>query len=71
METIDLHGVKHADVRRALDIFYWRLIQQKAQHAKVITGNSSEMKSLVKETSSEYGFSVMDTDSPYLIITLV
>jgi DNA-nicking Smr family endonuclease len=57
MNTIDLHGVKHEDVSRLLDSFLWQNMQKKIKEVRVITGNSDEMKRIVRETLSDYGFS--------------
>jgi DNA-nicking Smr family endonuclease len=56
MNTIDLHGVKHEDVSRLLDSFLWQNMQKKIKEVRVITGNSDEMKRIVRETLSDYGF---------------
>lgn len=58
MKSIDLHGIKHADVRKTLDIFFWKMIQKNENEFKVITGYSETMKSIVKEICEEYDFSV-------------
>lgn len=56
MNEIDLHGLKHEDVSRTLDSFLWENMQKKNKEVKVITGNSDEMKRIVRETISDYGF---------------
>lgn len=58
MRSIDLHGVKHADVQRKLDSFFWEMMQKNVTEFRVITGFSDKMKSIVKETCNEYGFKV-------------
>jgi hypothetical protein len=60
MKSIDLHGVKHEDVRRKLDIFYWEVMQKNITQVEVITGVSKSMKDIVYEISGEYGFSVIE-----------
>lgn len=56
MNEIDLHGLKHEDVPRTLDGFLWQNMQKKIKEVRVITGNSDEMKRIVRETISDYGF---------------
>lgn len=60
MKSIDLHGVKHADVQRILDQFFWEMIQKNITQFRVITGFSSTMKNIVKDVCDEYGFEVED-----------
>lgn len=57
MKSIDLHGTKHEDVSKLLDAFLWSAMQKKESSVIAITGNSSEMKRIVKDTISDYGFS--------------
>lgn len=57
---IDLHGVKHADVQRNLDVFFWDCMQKKLSRVEVVTGISPKMKEIVREVSKEYGFNVLD-----------
>ena len=33
---IDLHGVKHENVSRYLDIFFWEMLQKKVTQVEVI-----------------------------------
>lgn len=56
MKSIDLHGVKHADVQRKLDKFFWQMIQENRKEFKVITGFSDKMKSIVRNVCNDYGF---------------
>lgn len=60
MKSIDLHGVRHEDVRRELDTFYWEVMQKNITQVEVITGVSKAMKDIVYEVSAEYGFSVLE-----------
>ncbi len=60
MSKIDLHGVKHDDVQRKLDIFFWEMIQRKKSQVEVITGISTRMKDIVKLTCQDYGFKVIE-----------
>lgn len=57
---IDLHGVKHQDVQRKLDVFFWECMQKKINQVEVITGISPRMKEIVKEVCSDYGFDVIE-----------
>lgn len=52
---LDLHGVKHIDVKRELDKFFWQAMQSKIHQVEVITGHSREMKEIVFQTCAEYG----------------
>jgi len=38
MKTLDLHGVKHADVPKLLDQFLWEQMNKKSKEVEVITG---------------------------------
>lgn len=58
MESIDLHGVKHADVERLLDQFFWKMMQKNSKQFRVITGFSDTMKNIVRKTCDDYGFKV-------------
>lgn len=57
---IDLHGVRHADVQRTLDQFFWQMMQKKVSRVEVVTGVSHKMKELVKETCKDYNFDVLE-----------
>ena len=56
MKTLDLHGVKHADVPKVLDQFLWEQIQKKSKEAEIITGVSSAMVELVIKNLKDYDF---------------
>ena len=56
MKTLDLHGVKHADVPKLLDQFLWEQIQKKRSEAEIITGISSAMVELVIKNLKDYDF---------------
>ena len=58
MMKIDLHGTKHEDVQRKLDVFFWECMQKKITQVEVITGMSDKMKEIVMSVSSEYNFKV-------------
>lgn len=55
---IDLHGTKHQDVQRKLDIFFWECMQKNITQVEVITGMSDRMKEIVIDTAIEYKFRV-------------
>ena len=57
MNTIDLHGVKHENVRGLLDTFIWDNMKRKSNSVSIITGKSNEMKRIVSEILAEYGIS--------------
>lgn len=59
--TIDLHGIKHEDVSRVLDMAIWKCMNVNKSRLNIITGNSSEMKRLVKDTANEYGLNATDS----------
>ncbi len=52
---IDLHGVKHEDVVRKVDMFVWECMQNNISQASIITGNSSLMKEIVTKCLIEHG----------------
>ena len=68
---LDLHGVKHEDVKRKLDVFLWESMQRNLRQVEVITGHSVKMKEIVLETCNEYGFEVNEgiLNRGYLIIS--
>jgi DNA-nicking Smr family endonuclease len=73
MKDIDLHGVKHEDVGTLLDNFIWDCMKANATSADIITGNSSEMKRIVREAVAEYGYTTQDslTNNGMLILNLL
>lgn len=70
---LDLHGVKHENVQRQIDVFIWENMQKKVSQIKIVTGNSAPMKSIVSECLVEYGLSPREEllNSGTLIIDLV
>ena len=60
MEKVDLHGIKHEEVMRALDSFFWEMMQRNKVEVEVITGISDKMKSIVKDVCKDYNFKVLD-----------
>lgn len=69
---IDLHGVKHEDVKRKLDVFLWESMQKNMVQVEVVTGHSPKMKEIVYEVCQEYGFSISEgvINKGYLTIGL-
>lgn len=43
---LDLHGLKHQDVKRQLDVFFWEAMNKKVGQVEVVTGHSHVMKQL-------------------------
>lgn len=50
MDTLDLHGVKHADVSKKVEDF----VLLSNIPCRVVTGNSVTMKSLVQEVLAKH-----------------
>lgn len=55
---IDLHGIKHENVQRELDKFFWQMMQRGHSEVEVITGISHKMKEIVYDVSNDYNFKV-------------
>lgn len=51
---LDLHGIKHEEVTRRIDLFVWENIQMNTPQIQIITGNSTPMKNIVRECLAEY-----------------
>ena len=56
MNTLDLHGVRHADVPKLLDQFLWEQIQKKRREVEIITGMSHTMLEVVIKNLKDYDF---------------
>ena len=56
MKTLDLHGVKHADVSKLMDQFIWEQMNKKTREVEIITGISQAMKQVVIKTLKDYDF---------------
>ena len=56
MKTLDLHGVKHADVARLMDQFIWEQMNKKSKEIEIITGISQTMKDVVIKNLKDYEF---------------
>ena len=54
---LDLHGVRHEDVRRACDKFMTK-IWGRSSEAFIITGNSTQMRNLVMTVLTDYDVDV-------------
>jgi DNA-nicking Smr family endonuclease len=53
---LDLHGVKHENVSNEVDRFIWEAMQRNAHQVEIVTGNSEQMKNIVRDCVSDYGF---------------
>lgn len=60
MNKIDLHGIKHENVSRHLDVFFWEMMQKGVGSVEVITGISERMKKLVFDSCNDYNFQVIE-----------
>lgn len=59
--TLDLHGVRHEEVPRQVDLFVnaqWG----SGKNLKIITGNSHKMKAIVTQTLAPYGLQTKEGD---------
>lgn len=56
MKTLDLHGVRHADVPKLMDQFIWEQMNKKTREVEIITGISQAMKQVVIKTLKDYDF---------------
>jgi DNA-nicking Smr family endonuclease len=60
MRTLDLHGVKHAEVPRLVDQFLWEQINKKSREVEIITGLSTAMREIVINNLKDYDFTYND-----------
>ena len=51
---LDLHGTKHEDAYRKLDVFFWECMQKNITQVEIITGMSDRMKEIVIDTTIEF-----------------
>ena len=51
---LDLHEVKHADVKQLLDTTIYQCMNKKCARLYVITGNSDEMRRIVVDVAKDY-----------------
>ena len=62
MNKLDLHGVRHHEVPRKVDVFLGEHLKKGTNEVTIITGHSDHMKKIVDEVlvdyglTSEYGF---------------
>jgi DNA-nicking Smr family endonuclease len=56
MKTLDLHGIKHADVPKLMDQFIWEQMNKKSREVEIITGISQAMKQVVIKNLKDYDF---------------
>ena len=70
---IDLHGIKHEDVKRMLDVAIWDCMNKNKSRIYVITGNSDEMKKIVSDVSREHGLTAVQSmfNSAEILIDLI
>ncbi len=69
---IDLHGIKHENVQRELDQFFWSMMKSNHFEVEVITGISNIMKDIVKDISKDYNFNVQEVPfNPGLLIVRI
>jgi DNA-nicking Smr family endonuclease len=73
MRTLDLHGVKHADVPKLMDQFIWEQMNKKSREVEIITGISQAMKQVVIKNLKDYDFTYNEAwNNPgKLIVSLV
>jgi hypothetical protein len=57
---LDLHGIKHENVQRELDQFFWLMMQRGHSEVEVVTGISHRMKEIVCDVSKDYNFVVLE-----------
>lgn len=53
---LDLHGVKHENVMSMVDDFLYTASKKRIDQVTIITGNSSDMKMIVKDIVNQNGF---------------
>lgn len=73
MKTLDLHGVKHAEVAKLMDQFIWEQMNKKSKEIEIITGLSQTMKDVVIKNLKDYEFTFNEAwNNPgKLIVSLV
>lgn len=54
MDSLDLHNVRHDEVARKLENFIYPHLQRGTSEVTIITGNSSEMKDIVRNVLKDY-----------------
>lgn len=63
---LDLHGIRHKDVPKIFDNFIFENYDK--SELKIITGNSLEMKKIIKDLIREYNYKINAEYSGFLII---
>ena len=73
MKTLDIHGVKHAEVAKLMDQFIWEQMNKKSKEIEIITGLSQTMKDVVIKNLKDYEFTFNEAwNNPgKLIVSLV
>ncbi len=61
MNSLDLHGVKHSDVKQLLDNFIWENMKENITEIEIITGISVEMKRIVSIVLHDYDMVYQET----------
>ena len=59
MRIVDLHGIKHQDVKQILDNHIWECIKNHDNRIYVITGHSIMMKKIVTDIAREYNLTAI------------
>ena len=71
---LDLHGVRHAEVSRLVDSFLGEMLTADTTHLYIVTGFSSEMQQIVKDTLDDYNldYEIGDYFNPgYIKVSLL
>ena len=70
---LDLHGFKHENVSNEVDRFIWEAMQLKIPQIEIVSGNSEQMKNIVRDCVHDYGFVCTEGFMNWgsIIITLV
>jgi len=55
MSKLDLHGIRHYEVPRKVDIFLGEHMQKGTNEVKIIIGHSDQMKNIVDKVLKDYG----------------
>jgi DNA-nicking Smr family endonuclease len=73
MSKLDLHGKRHEEVSRILENFLYEHMTKKTREVEIITGNSQQMKTIVKDIVGEYGMEATEQwgNNGIMIVKLV
>ena len=73
MKQLDLHGHKHSEVPRVLEHFLYEHMKMNSNEIEVVTGNSNQMKDLVKDIVVDYGMEATEVwgNNGTLIIKMI